>query len=312
MKQASDILQIMLSDGSWVGYVCWVLAVLVMAQAIKVVLAPLALFKYLWAVRWSILLRPGKWSMVKVCALALVLWVFRSPLTDRIQYLEQRYINPAFTIGDTSTHTMALYELELARRVDPYELEIVKRRTRQIAARVGSTPLAIYEVAYAECGLNPFEVRSDGVAAGWIQFTNAGLDGLTIGGEQATLSQVKAACKVRDVGLIMDLTEQYLVSRAKGASLPRSVDVYVCVFAPGHIGRPDTKVLYAGWNNPSYYMNAGLDGYYTKLIDGRQHIFRSRSACDGQITIDDLNLALQAKKSRLIQKYNSFTSQSNL
>jgi len=294
----------MLADSSWVGYLCWVIIVLLLAQVIKVVMVPLRMLRYLWAVRWRLLIRPSVIGTIQICAIALLLWSFRGPLTNEMQYIEQRYIRPAYEISDTSTHALAIYEQQLAKRVDAYEFEIVQRRTREIAGKVGSTPLAIYEVAFSECGLNPFEVRSDGVAAGWIQFTTAGLNGLTIAGQPATLSAVKDACNRRDAALIMDLTEQYFVTRAKGTPMPRAVDVYVCVFAPGYIGQPDNRALYEGWNNPAYYLNAGLDGYYTATIDGRQQIFRSKSACDGRITINDLDLCLQAKKSRLIQQSN--------
>lgn len=313
MKQSSDILQILLLDGTAFGFLCWVLAVLIIAQLIKLAMVPVKLVAVLWRFRWSVILRFSKFGAAMVLASALCCWVFRSQIADKIQYIEQRYLLPAFPNADTSTHALAIYEQELAKRVDAYEFAIVQRRTHEIAAKVGSNPLAIYEVAYSECGLNPFTIRRDGIAAGWIQFTNAGLKGLTISGQPATLQAVKDACQRRDAVLIMDLTEQYLVSRSKGTPMPRAADVYVCVFAPGHLGRPNEKTLYEGWANPAYYLNAGLDGYYTATIDGRQQIFRSSGACDGRITINDLDLCLQAKKSRLLQRYNhTFTSNSSL
>ena len=75
------------------------------------------------------------------------------------------------------------------------------RETAHAADRckVGCSPLAIYEVAYSECGLNPFRIRDDGVAAGWIQFTTNGLPGIPTDGRQTTLPEVKDACRRRDV-----------------------------------------------------------------------------------------------------------------
>lgn len=311
MQQASDILQIMLTDGSIVGYACWVIALLLALQALKFALIPIKLCAWIWSMRRHIIIVPGGWMIAQVCLIALVLWSARYRVSDAIQYMEQRYIHPAFAMDDTSRHAMAIYELELSKQVDSYEYEIIRNRTHEMAAKLGTTPLAIYEVAYSECGLNPFLIRKDGVAAGWIQFTNAGVQGLTINGQPATLSQVKSACARRDAALIMDLTEQYLSTRANGTQLPRSADVYVCVFAPGHIGKPDSQVLYEGMNNPAYYLNRGLDGYYTTTINGRPQIFRSNAACDGRITIQDMALALQAKKSRLIQQYGTFTTANN-
>ncbi len=308
MQQASDIIQIMLTDGTWIGYVCWVIAVLLFFQLLKLAFVPVRLFAWVWSIRHIIFVTPGKWFLAKVLLCALLLWMMRNQVSDGIQYVEQRYIHPAFVMDDTTRHTMAIYEAELSKRLDSYEFETVKNRTHEMAAKYGSTPLAIYEVAYSECGLNPFTIRTDGVAAGWIQFTNAGLNGLMINGRKATLEQVKDACRRRDIETIMDLTDQYFATRTKGMPLTRSVDVYVCVFAPGHIGKPDNQVLYEGRNNPSYYMNKGLDGYYIANIGGRQQIFRSQAACDGRITIQDMALALQAKKSRLIRQYNTFTT----
>jgi len=297
MKAFFDICQVLLTDGGLIGAMAWVIACLVFWQAAKLLSTCYFVLAWIWRHRWDVLLRPSKSTLVLVLCSAFLAWCFRLQINDQIQYIEQAYISPEFVQPDTSTHALAIYEAELSKRVDPYELEIIKRRTGEIAAKVGTTPLAIYEVAYSECGLDPFRVRTDGIAAGWIQFTTAGLSGLVLNGKPATLSAVKELCKNRRTLEIMNLTEQYFLTRAKGKPMPRACDVYCCVFAPGYIGRPDDTVLYSGWSNPAYYLNAGLDGYY---LQGDQ-IFRSRKACDGKITISDLNLALQSKKAQLFR-----------
>jgi hypothetical protein len=227
-----------------------------------------------------------------ILALASPLFVCRLPLADALQYAEFVFI-PAYEVSDTSSYAVSIYEAELRKRVRPDEAEIVIQRTREIAAKTGSTPLAIYEVAHSECGLDPFCVRTDGVAAGWIQFTTVGLTGLGY-----NLAQVKQACRERNTAFIMDLTERYLLDRAKGKALNDALQVYLCVFAPAFIAADENAVLYQGWNNPAYYLNSGFDGYYSQ--NGR--IFRAHSVKDGRIKINEIKMHLAAKKSRLLQK----------
>jgi hypothetical protein len=106
----------------------------------------------------------------------------------------------------------------------------------------------------------------------------------------------------------MDLTEMYLVSRSKGKPMPRSCDVYTCVFAPGYLGFGDDQNLYSISDGDAYYLNAGLDGYYLQQVGDKQIIMHSRKAADGRITINDLALALAAKKAALAKKYKNIQS----
>lgn len=305
MKPAIDLSQILLSLPGVFGYIACVLLLLLLWQVMRlagevVALAGNAAALIGTALRYlrSVLIRPTWPRLFGVGIIALPLSFFRLEISDALQVLEQR-INPAFVTSDTSRHALAVYEAELSRRVDTYEAQVIRRRTEEMAAKVGSTPLAIYEVAFSECGLNPFEIRKDGKAAGWIQFTRSGLIGLP-----ATLEQVKEMCRRRDVEGIMDLTEQYLISRAAGRPLPAAVDVYTAVFAPAFVGREEDAVMYSGWSNDAYALNMGLDGYFTEVTaDGRQRIVRSLARCDGKITIRDLRLHLEAKKSRLLSRH---------
>lgn len=297
MKPLSDLLQILLSLPGPFGYIAALLLVLLAWQALKSIGEILA--GAWWCLKWlrGRLLRLTWPRLAMYGLLALPVFFLRFTVIDQLQYLEYVFA-PAYVVGDTSAHTLAIYEAELSKRCDTYEAEIVKRRTREIAAKVGTTPLSIYEVAYSECGLNPFQVRTDGIAAGWIQFTRAGVAGI------ATMEEVKAACQRRDIEKMMDWTEVYLARAAAGRPLGDATGVYTAVFAPGFIGAADATVLYAGFENPAYALNDCLDGYYTKqAADGRQQIFRSRGMCDGKITVGDLRLHLEAKKSRLLAKH---------
>ncbi len=124
--------------------------------------------------------------------------------------------------------------------------------------------------------------------------------------QQKLRSVRKLFLSTSDVEKMMDWTEAYLVGRAGGVPLIDATGVYVCVFAPGHVGKPDSQVLYSGFGNPAYYLNKGLDGYFTRnTADGRTQVLRDPARCDGQITIQDLRLALEAKKARLISQFQN-------
>ena len=139
------------------------------------------------------------WTAVKIAAIAAPIYLFSPHIGDALQYIEQHYTNPVYytkTAPDT-LEMLARYEAEIRKHTDGYEFEVLRTETAKTAAAIGSTPLAIYETAYLECGLDPFRVRDDGVAAGWIQFTRAGLAGLVVDGRTYTLEQVRAACRAR-------------------------------------------------------------------------------------------------------------------
>lgn len=299
MKPVSDAIQIGLSLPGPLKLLASVLLVLLVLQALKLLMEALGLF---WVcLTWvrARLIRITVFRMVFVVLAACVLYAFSNPIKDGLQWLEQVQ-NPVYVAdSDTSTHALAVYEAALARQCDSYECEIVKTRVREIAGKVGCSPLAIMEVAYSECGLNPFRIRDDGVAAGFIQFTRAGLPGILTDGRQTTLPEVKKVCKRRDIWKMMDWTEQYLVSRAKGVPLVDACGVYTCVFAPGYVGSKDGQTLYSTKDGGAYYENAIFDGYY---IDHAGRIMRSRKMQDGRITIGEMRLHLEAKKARLLKQ----------
>jgi hypothetical protein len=212
-----------------------------------------------------------------------------------LQYFETRYLRPVASgeYADYSAdHLTAIYETELRRHVDPYEFKVIQDSVRAMSVLFGCDSSAIYEAALPECGLNPFVIRRDGVAAGWIQFTNAGCKGLPF-----TLDHIKNWCKTRNTAAIMSATRQYLVSRSHNRHIKTGLDVYICVFAPAFLGCPADKAMYC---TPSieYQMNKNLDGWH--IESGR--IVRSPGAMDGKITVGELGLWMNYHKGQLIRK----------
>lgn len=309
-KATLDFIQYLLQQDTWLRWIVCILLVYLALQALRIVrLALQFLFQFLKK-SYRFIFIWGKRNLILIGILGTLLWLFSNPLIDLIQEIEQRFLDPVYVdqySNYSEEHLVSIYEAELSKRVDPYEKAVVIRRTRETAAKIQSTPLAIYEAAWLECGLKPFRVRTDGVAAGWIQFTRAGLGSLTYNGKPVTFDQVLTACRNRDIVFMMDLTEQYLVRKYEQSGrkpLHNTIDLYLALFAPALIGAPSEQVVYQGFDNPAYYKNDGLDGWYVAQdAQGRQQIFRKRSARDGKIKIYEIFLALEAKKARLIENY---------
>jgi hypothetical protein len=80
--------------------------------------------------------------------------------------------------------------------------------------------------------------------------------------------------------------------------LSTEIDVYLAVFAPALIKAPPNRVIYAGKNNAAYYMNKGLDGWRLSR-DGTIY----KQAPDGDITVEELYLAMTRKKQLLMYQY---------
>ncbi|MCS7035226.1 MAG: hypothetical protein RMJ33_02450 [Saprospiraceae bacterium] len=309
-KALSDFLQYLLSQDTWVR---WLASVLLVATVWLLWRFIRLIFSHLWRILrrgWHFIFVWSWWRMAVTAGLGTLLWAFSDPLLDILQELEQRYLTPVYLDAFaewSEAHQAAILEEELRRHTDPYEHATVVQRTREMAEKVQSIPLAIYEAAYLECGLDPFKMRSDGIAAGWIQFTRKGLNGLTYQGRPVVFDDVLRACQQRNIAFMMDLTEQYLLRRYEQAGrrpLHNTIDLYLALFAPAHIGAPHHRVVYAGFDNPNYYKNAGLDGWYVvRTAEGRQQIFNKRSARDGQITVWEIYLALEARKRRLFAAY---------
>lgn len=310
-KPIFDFLQYLLQQDAWVRWIACILLVYLVLQSLRIMrLVVRHLFRFLKKTyRFTFIW--GKRNLLIIAVLGTLLWVFSNPLIDVLQEIEQR-VAPVYLDAHSNMseeHLTAIFEEELGKRVDPYQKAVVVRRTREIAGSIQSSPLAIYEAAYLECGLNPFRVRTDLVAAGWIQFTRAGLASLTYKGKPVSMDDVFRACERRDIEFMMDLTEIYLRRKYEQSGrkpLHNTIDLYLALFAPAYIGAPSDKVVYAGFDNPSYYKNAGLDGWYvSQSANGRRQIFNKRSERDGKITIWEIFLALEAKKGRLLAGYSS-------
>lgn len=306
-KALFDFFQYLLNQDAWVQWIVCILLVYLVLQMLRIVRLLLVHTFRFFKKTYRFIFIWGKRNLIGIAVLGTLLWAFSEPLLDCLQEVEQRYLTPVYLDAYSNLseeHLTAIFETELGKQVDAYEKRVVIRRTAEMAAKIQSTPLAIYEAAYLECGLKPFRVRTDGVAAGWIQFTRIGLANLTYRGKPVTMDDVLHACQTRDIEFMMDLTEIYLVRKYEQSGqkpLLNTIDLYLALFAPAYIGAPSNQVVYAGIDNPSYYKNAGLDGWYVVTTpEGRQQIFNKRSERDGKITIWEIYLALEAKKRRLL------------
>jgi len=293
MNALSDLIQILLTHAPIRWLVCVLLAV-ALFQALRLISASwsalIAVIRRLAAPVW----KRGFW--IKSAIVGTLIFLFSGQISDGLQWAENR-LNPVYlstTTAVSADHAVALYEARIRQHCDSYEAAIVIKRTAETAAKINSTPLAIYESALLECGLNPFRVRDDRVAAGWIQFTRVGCSGLGV-----TMPQVIAACQRRDIVFVMDLTELYLVRKWEACGrkpLNNTIDLYLAIFSPANIGAPPEQVIYAGFSNPAYYKNSGLDGWYQ---DGGRIM---RGAKDGKITGWEIYLCLERKKGLLLSQ----------
>lgn len=234
------------------------------------------------------------WNAVK-CAVFVIFVSFKWQwLSLQIQYIETKYINPVTSgefSGYSSDKVTAIYEAELRRHVLDDEFRVIQDSVRAMSLQFGCDSSAIYECAYPECSLNPFVVRQDEVAAGFIQFTSLGCAGLPF-----NLATVKNWCYTRNAKAMMSATRQYLQRAANGRPLKTGKDIYLAVFCPSKIGSGPDAVLYD--SGPAYEMNKQLDGWV--LESGK--IVRSPSAVDHRITAGELGLWMERKKIDLIKR----------
>lgn len=301
MKNLSDLIQILCLDGGAIGFLTWLVIVTV---ALYVLTAVNRTARMVLSQIGRILLKPT-WEMgFTILFFTILCFCFRSTISDQWQYVEQVYWFPTYDSSDTSAWATERYESELKRYVSESEFTTIKAATARTAAAIGAKPIDIYEVAYSECGLNPFaanvnKLTGDTVAFGWIQFTRAGCIGLQCNAAPVNMATVKAWGKTRNVPAMMQATHDYLTGRANGQRLESAVQVYICIFAPAFCGAGENTVLYAASSSApqNYWQNAGFDGY--GLQDGK--IIKSNKFIDRKITVQDLRLHLAVKKARFLK-----------
>jgi hypothetical protein len=290
VKQASDIIQILLTDlGPFSALVALALAWLILqaGRIIQVLFG--AILAGVKAARFVLVNPFNARTGIAVLFIAATLYLNAGRVSDVLQYVEQAVICPTYADTAHSYYVECLYEDQIKKHTNEAQFLTVRDSTRALAKEIGCTPADIYLVAYSECGLNPFTIRTDGIAAGWIQFTKAGVQNLGV-----SLEQVKRYCREGNAERIMALTGAYIRLAAKGRPIKSATDFYTAVFAPGKLGAGMDDVLYQGFANPEYYLNAGLDGYFVE--SGKVLYLPHRK--DGKLTKRDLYASLMYKDAR--------------
>lgn len=292
MKQAIDIIQLLLTDLGPFSFLMAVVLAWALIQAWK--LAGFAVHGIVLAAKAfrQISFNPFK---LKNAALVLlfgsVIYLNGETVTTGLQYIEQS-ISPTYITTDTSFFAESRFEDVIKRYTNEAQFLTVRDSTRALAMEIGCRPQDIYLVAYSECGLNPFTIRTDGIAAGWIQFTRDGLSGLG-----RSLEQVKQSCSSGDAVEVMRLTGAYIRRAAAGKKIESATDFYCAVFAPAKMGAGMDDTLYSGFSNPEYYLNAGLDGYF---VESGKVLYLPHLK-DGKLTKRDLMAALEYRKAKFLK-----------
>ena len=269
-------------------------------------------WRYFWAAVsflfkvWEELKKPfipvSWWSLFVILIGSGFTSLFSTQISDGLEWVEQKYLDPTYITSDTSSFAVKCFENELSKNLAGEQMQILVKWTDKIAQDCGSNRLAIYEVYNSECALNPFAVnvntKGDTVACGVIQFTRVGISGLSV-----SYRQVKDAVIKKDLEFLMTLAHAYMVRASQGVRLPDAASVYTAVFMPSFVGGDMNTVLASlRSSHPYLYLeNIGLDGHY---LDG-QKIMTSPKARDGKITIHDLHLHLELKKSQLLKKFKN-------
>ena len=292
MKQAIDIIQLLLTDLGPFSFLMAVVLAWALIQAWKLIIyAAEFLAMSIKEIR-SLTYNPFS---IKNAALVLlvgsVIYLNGQTVTTGLQYIEQS-ISPTYINTDTSFFSESRFEDVIKRYTNEAQFLTIRDSTRALAREIGCRPQDIYLVAYSECGLNPFTIRTDGIAAGWIQFTRDGLSGLG-----RSLEQVKQSCNAGDAVEIMRLTGAYIRRAAAGKKIESATDFYCAVFAPAKMGAGIDDTLYSGFSNPEYYLNAGLDGYF---VESGKVLYLPHLK-DGKLTKRDLMAALEYRKAKFLK-----------
>lgn len=297
MKIVSDVIQTVMALPEWWGVISCIFLFAALLHARKLV--ALILKGIVMVVRYYVKTFLGHSpteiaAYIAVCFLGgYIIYQFRADVSDWMQRQEPPVYLHQFDNMPLDAVT-TVFENRISEVNAPAIAIQTIGRSRMLADSLHIPVLWIYQAALPECGLNPFTIRRDRIAAGWIQFTALGLSGIT---PSRSLKQVIDYCETENIEEIMNLTDGYMRHHCSGKTIARPVDVYLAVFCPAKIGHPEGSVLYSGHTNPSYYLNKGLDGW--RLYDNGR-ILRQEKNCDGIITVGELALILEAKKNSLL------------
>ena len=292
MKQAIDIIQLLLTDLGPFSFLMAVVLAWALIQAWKLIICAAEFLAI--SIKAIRRLTYNPFSIKNgaiVLLIGTVIYLNGENVSSSLQYIEQR-ISPTYITSDTSFFAESRFEDVVKRYTNEAQFLTVRDSTRALAREIGCRPQDIYLVAYSECGLNPFRIRDDGIAAGWIQFTMDGLSGLG-----RSLEQVKQSCSSGDAVEIMRLTGAYIRRAAAGRKVESATDFYCAVFAPAKMGAGMDDALYSGFNNPEYYLNSGLDGYF---IESEKVLYLPHLK-DGKLTKRDLMAALEYRKAKFLK-----------
>ncbi|MEK7588395.1 MAG: hypothetical protein AAB438_01100 [Patescibacteria group bacterium] len=311
-----DFIQILLSLDGWLKIAgCIAIIVLLsyifglLSYAIKYTKKGAKItFKFLWQF-FVLRIKKRKWRLL---IFATALWIFWSPVHNFIEWAQQK-LDPVYMdqfSGLPEDQLISVFEQNIVG--DEYIRKIVIDSVHATAKRLSASPLTFYSPALFECSLNPLIVRTDRVAASWSQFTAKGLQGIKYEGRTYKLSEVISWCENKQIQPIMGLSNAYhmhwLGDYSKNHQI-EAIDVYLCLFAPSLIGERGETKIYGKWDkNPQNYLqNQPFDGWY---MDGAQ-IMHNNSHCDGIITVQELLLAMEAKKATMIKKHFKRFSQNS-
>lgn len=292
MKKVFDIIQILLTELGPFSFLVSVVLIWVAIQSGKILSFVMGALAKVFKAVGPVVYNP--FTIKNGLVLALLgglVYLNGERVSNLLQYIEQGYLEPTYVNSEHSFFVEGKFEETIKRYTNEAQFLIVRDSTRALAKEIGCQPQDIYLVAYSECGLDPFRVRTDGIAAGWIQFTRVGLHGLG-----KSLEEVKQSCAAKDATELMRLTGAYIRRAAKGRAIRSATDFYCAVFASGKLSASMDDVLYSGFNNPEYYLNAGLDGYFVE----NEKVLHLPRLKDGKLTKRDLMAALEYKKSKLL------------
>jgi len=245
--------------------------------------------------------KKNKWL---IATLSFFLFAFWQKIHDFSEWAEQK-LDPVYIdqfSGLPEDQLISIFEQNII--ADDYVKKVVTDSVHETAQRLNASPLTFYAPALFECSLNPLIIRKDRVAASWSQFTARGLQGINYEGRTWKLSEVISWCENGKIHPIMGLSNAYhmhwLGEYAKTHKV-EAIDVYLCLFAPSLIGERGNTKIYGRWDkNPENYLqNQPFDGWY---MDGQQ-IMHSNSHKDGIITVNELMLAMEEKKAKMLKKH---------